>query len=168
MSILTQPEQLRRAACSRNNVNYWSLCVWGGDTCECLETQCRRTLRTRLVAALRMMNSLSHVRSELLNPAQKQTHTGVNGGGENENTVGVTSVNWRLVEYFCAIKGKAPGLSQVAKCECLDQRNSAAPVEHGLAHRNTDSSWGQHSALGRWRIIACAIKFQGLPSAWKK
>lgn len=37
-------------------------------SCECLETQCRSTLRTLLVAALRMMNSLSQDFSELLNP----------------------------------------------------------------------------------------------------
>lgn len=42
-------------------------------TWECLETQCRSTLRTLLVAALRMMNSLSHVLSELLNPERKET-----------------------------------------------------------------------------------------------
>lgn len=41
-----------------------------GLTWECLETQCRSTLSTRLVAALRMMNSLSQAFSELLNPRE--------------------------------------------------------------------------------------------------
>lgn len=51
-------------------VGFWGLCppvsrnhrprrLGGAPTCECLETQCRSTFRTRLVAALRITNSLS-------------------------------------------------------------------------------------------------------------
>lgn len=52
--------------------------VWLADlltcrlTCECLETQCRSTLRTLLVAARRMMNSLSQVFSVVLKPKQRR------------------------------------------------------------------------------------------------
>lgn len=46
----------RREVCTDHTEQTW----------ECLETQWRRTFRTRLVAALRMMNSLSHILSELL------------------------------------------------------------------------------------------------------
>lgn len=45
-----------------------------GQTCECLETQWRRTFRTLLVAARRIMNSLSQVRSELLKTEKEYTH----------------------------------------------------------------------------------------------
>lgn len=41
-------------------------------TCECLETQCRSTLRTLLVAARRMMNSLSQVFSVVVKPKQRE------------------------------------------------------------------------------------------------
>lgn len=41
------------------------------QTCECLETQCRSTLRTLLVAARRMMKSLSQVLSEFVKTAGK-------------------------------------------------------------------------------------------------
>lgn len=47
-------------------------CTSRGLTCECLETQCRSTFRTLLVAALRMMNSLSQAFSELLKPGREK------------------------------------------------------------------------------------------------
>lgn len=48
------------------NYSVWQSCY--RLTCECLETQCRSTFRTLLVAALRMMNSLSQVFSAELKP----------------------------------------------------------------------------------------------------
>lgn len=48
-------------------------------TCECLETQCRSTLRTLLVAARRMMNSLSQVFSVVLKPKHRRERYVIRG-----------------------------------------------------------------------------------------